>query len=143
MPNLNKVTIAGHLGRDPETRFTTSGLAVCTFSVAITEKGRGENAQEKTTWIDCKAWRDTAELIAENFKKGSAIHIEGKLDVESWDDKQSGQKRSKTVIVVNSASIPLYRKKDQSTQARPASKPAAQPAPAPDVPPAEQDDVPF
>lgn len=142
MPNLNRTTIEGHLGRDPELRYTPNGTALCTFSVAIKErwKQNGED-KEKTVWIDVKAWKDTAELVSENFKKGSAIHVEGKLDVEEWE--KDGQKRSKVVVVAASVSIPLYRKKEQAGQTRaiePDPQPAAKTA---DQPAAEQDDVPF
>lgn len=138
MPNKNSVTIAGHLGRDPELRYVGSGSAVCSFSVAVKDRWKQDGQdKEKTVWIDVKAWKDTAELANEHFKKGSAIHVEGKLDVEEWDDKQTGQKRSKVVIVANSVSVPLYKKKEQASQPRSTTQATSENKP-------EQDDfVPF
>lgn len=133
MPNKNNVTIEGHLGRDPELRYTTSSIAVCSFSVAITERyGKGDDKKEKTTWVDVKAWRDTAEVVSEHFRKGFAIHVEGKLDVEEWEDKQTSQKRSKVVIVASSVAMPLWKKKEQAGQPKAAPPSAAQSEPEAD-----------
>jgi single-strand DNA-binding protein len=96
MPDLNKVLLAGNLTRDPELRFIPSGMAVCKLGLASNRRYRtkeGEN-KEETLFINATCWGKTAEFVGENFKKGRAVLIEGRLQMNEWDDKTTGQKRS-------------------------------------------------
>lgn len=92
---MNVVGIIGRIGRDPESKFTPSGKQVSKFSIAV-DTGFGEN--KATSWFDCVAWTKTAEFVDKYFKKGSKIAITGRLNQETWTDKEGG-KRSKVVIV--------------------------------------------
>ena len=102
MRGFSKAIIAGNLTRDPEMRTTPSGASVCSFSVAVNRRFRtasGEN-QESTSFIDCTAWGRTGETISQYMHKGSPILVSGRLDQRSWDDQNTGQKRSRVEIVV-------------------------------------------
>ena len=101
--SLNKVTLIGNLGKDPELRYTNSGVPVATFSVATNEQWKDSegNTQERTEWHNIVAWQKLAEICAEYLKKGSKVYIEGRLQTRSWDDKNTGQKRYTTEIVAN------------------------------------------
>lgn len=100
MAALNKISIIGNLGKDPELRRTTSGTAVTNFSVAVTEKFKGKDGvqQETTEWISIVAWGRQAEVLAQYLVKGSSVYIEGKLTTRSWED--AGVKKYKTEVVV-------------------------------------------
>jgi single-strand DNA-binding protein len=99
--SLNKVMIIGNLGRDPEVRTTPQGSKVASFSVATTERynDRQGQRQEKTEWHNVVLWNKTAEIAEKYLRKGSNVFIEGKLQTQSWDDQQTGQKRYRTEIV--------------------------------------------
>lgn len=98
MPNLNRVTIIGHVGKDAEVRYTTSGEAVCTFNVATSEKWKDKvgEQQEKTEWHRIVVYGAPAEAF--QAKKGEAVYIDGKLQTRKWTDKQ-GVERYVTEIV--------------------------------------------
>jgi single-strand DNA-binding protein len=98
---MNIVIIMGNLGKDPEMRYTTSGAAVANFSVAINENYTNEagEKQEKTTWINCVAWKKTAENCSQYLHKGSKVLVQGRIQVRSWDDKDTGKKRYSTEVV--------------------------------------------
>ena len=105
MPNFNKVIIAGHMTRDPEVKYLSSGSAICNFSVAVSEKWKDKTSgemKESTAFIDCDAWGKTAEIIGQHFSKGKPILVEGRLKQENWDDKETGKKRSKLKVTVDS-----------------------------------------
>lgn len=99
---FNKVILMGNLTRDPETRTTPSGQSVTNFSLAVnrTWKGADGQQQEAVSYIDCVAWGKPGEIIAQYLGKGRAVLVSGRLDQRSWDDKDSGQKRSKIEVVV-------------------------------------------
>ena len=99
--NLNKVILAGRLTADVELKQTPSGVSVCSFSLAVNRKYSKEGGQQ-TDFINCQAWRGTAEFISKYFKKGSAICIDGSIQTRSWKDKD-GNNRYATEIVVNEA----------------------------------------
>lgn len=102
MATLNKVLLVGNLTRDPELRFTPTGAAVCEFSIAINSKRKDKASGEfieEVSFFDVVAWAKTAEVCAEYLKKGKSVLVEGRLKQDRWDDKQSGQKRSKVTIV--------------------------------------------
>lgn len=102
MAGVNKVILIGNLGKDPELRRTPSGTAVCSFSLATTERYRGRDGerQEKTEWHNIVAWAKQAEAANQYLKKGRSAYIEGRISTNSWDDKD-GNKRYRTEIVAN------------------------------------------
>lgn len=97
---LNKVMLIGHVGRDPEVKYTPGGKAVATFSVATNEsfKGKDGSQQDRTEWHRIVTWERRAEIMGEYLKKGQLVYIEGRLQTRSWDDKD-GNKRYTTEIV--------------------------------------------
>ena len=99
--SLNKVQVIGHLGADPELRYTANGVAVATFSVATNESYKNDNDewQERTEWHNIVAWRRLAEIAGEYLSKGRQVYIEGRLQTRSWEG-QDGVKRYTTEIVV-------------------------------------------
>lgn len=100
--SVNKVILVGNLGKDPELRYTPSGAAVATFSLATTEryKDRDGNRQEKTEWHNIVAWRQLAEICGKYLHKGKQIYIEGRIQTRSYDDRD-GNKRYITEIVAD------------------------------------------
>lgn len=100
--SVNKVILVGNLGKDPELRYTPSGTAVATFSLATTEryKDRDGQRQDKTEWHNIVAWRQLAEICGKFLHKGKQVYIEGKIQTRSYDDRD-GNKRYITEIVVD------------------------------------------
>jgi single-strand DNA-binding protein len=100
MASLNKVMIIGNLGKDPEVRYTASGTAVASFSVATTEKFKGKSGdwEEKTEWHNVTLWARLAEIAGEYLAKGKTVYIEGRLQTRKWQDKD-GKDRYTTEIV--------------------------------------------
>jgi single-strand DNA-binding protein len=95
--NLNKVILGGRLTSDPELKQTQSGIPVCSFSVAVNRRGSGESEQ-KVDFINCQAWRQTAEFLSRYFRKGSSVCIIGSIQTRSWTD-QNNQKRTAVEVV--------------------------------------------
>jgi len=104
---VNKVFILGNVGKDPEIRSTQSGMTIANFTVATADRQKDAqgNWQDKTEWHNMVAFQRTAEIVRDYVKKGTQLHIEGKIQTRSWDDKESGQKRYKTEILVNEISL--------------------------------------
>ncbi len=102
MRGFSKAIITGNLTRDPELRTTPNGASVCSFSVAVNRVYRDSNGEQKedVSFIDCSAWGKLGEMINQYAKKGSGVLVSGRLDQRSWEDKTSGQKRSRVEIVV-------------------------------------------
>jgi single-strand DNA-binding protein len=102
MPNLNKVMLMGNLTRDPEIKYTPKGTAIAQIGLAVNRNFTMENGEkrEEVTFIDVEAYGKQAETIGEYCKKGRPLYIEGRLRLDTWDDKQSGQKRSKLKVVL-------------------------------------------
>lgn len=100
---INKVILLGHLGKDPELKYTPQGTPVAKFSLATSDrfKDKDGNWQDRTEWHNITAWGRTAEIVGEYLKKGRQVYIEGAIRTHSWDDKQTGQKKYMTEIVVN------------------------------------------
>jgi single-strand DNA-binding protein len=146
--SVNRVILVGRLGRDPETRFTTSGQAVANFSLATDEtyKDRSGERQKRTEWHKLVAWGKLAELAQQYLKKGSLIYVEGRLQTREWE--KDGQKRQTTEIVLTGmkflgskadgggASGPGPRLVEPESQAGGMEEPAA----APEV---TDEDIPF
>lgn len=95
----NNVYITGNLTRDPELRFTAQGTPLCTFGIAWNQ--RKQNGDEVAHFFNCTAWRDLAENIAESFKRGHRVNIQGRLDYQQWET--DGKKNSKVEILVEEA----------------------------------------
>ena len=131
--SVNKVVLVGHLGGDPETRFTPSGTAVANFNIATNESWKDANGelQDKTEWHRCVMFGKTAELAGELLKKGQLVYMEGKLQTRNWEDK-GGIKRYTTEVVCDMFTM-LGRKMDtdNSQQVTPTSNSE------------EEDDLPF
>jgi single-strand DNA-binding protein len=101
MPNLNKVMLIGNLTRDPEVKYTPKGTAVAEVGLAINRvyTPEGGERREETTFVDITFWGRQAEIVGQYAKKGNPLYVEGRLQLDTWDDKQSGQKRSKLRVV--------------------------------------------
>lgn len=99
--NFNKVILGGRLTADIELKQTPSGVSVCSFSIAVNRK-YSIGGEQQTDFINCQAWRGTAEFISKYFKKGSAICVTGSIQTRSWDD-QNGNKRYATEVVIDEA----------------------------------------
>ena len=147
MANFNKVILAGNLTRDPELRYTPKGTAVARIGLAINRTWKNENGEQKeeVTFVDVDAFGRQAEVIGQYFKKGRPILIEGRLRYDTWDDKQTNQKRSKLGVVLESFQFMDSQRTEGGApppaRAR-AAEPSAPPASEPEPPPSD-DDVPF
>lgn len=99
---FNKVILMGNLTRDPETRTTPNGQSVTSFSLAVNRTWRNANgeSQESVSYIDCVAWGKPGEIIAQYVSRGRPLLVSGRLEQRSWEDKESGQKRSKVEVIV-------------------------------------------
>ena len=130
---INKVILIGNLGKDPELRYTSSGVAVASFTLATNESWKDPegNVQERTQWHSIVAWRKLAEICGEYLKKGSKVYLEGKLQYRNYDDK-NGVKRYVTEIVLdellmldskggNQAAGEPAQQRDENTPPAPAS----------------------
>lgn len=130
MPAFNSVILVGNLTRDPEMRYTPKGTAVCKLALAINRVWTNEAGEKKeeVTYVDVDTFGRTAENAAKYCTKGRAVLVEGRLRLAEWDDKQTGQKRSKLGVVAETV---------QFLGGKPATT-----APG-ETPPPESDDVPF
>ena len=159
MQGFNRVIIAGNLTRDPELRYTASGLAVAKFGVAVNRRwksGDTGEVKDEVTFVDVDALGKSAELVGQYLKKGRPILVEGRLKQDSWEDKQTQQKKYRLYVVLESFTFldsgqgreagsdfnsggpaPTTRPRPQQGAPQPAS------SPDPDAVPPEEDDVPF
>jgi len=136
---LNKVMIIGHLGRDPEMRYTPSGRPVTTYTVATSRSWNtvdGERHQE-TEWFNVVAWGNLAEICKQYLTKGQQVYIEGRLQTRHWDDKE-GNKHSSVEIVANEMMMLGDRRDSNSTE-----KHAADVADESELPSTDEDEFPF
>ena len=103
MAYLNKVFLIGNLTRDPELRVTPKGTAICQFGIAVNRQFKDESGatRDETTFVDIEAWGKQGELVAKYLSKGSLAMVEGRLKLDQWEDKASGQKRSKLKVVLD------------------------------------------
>src|ERR1700744_3634356 len=104
---VNKVLLLGNVGKDPEIRSTAGGMTVASFSLATADRQKDAqgNWTDKTEWHNLVCFQRTAEVVRDYVKKGTQLFIEGRLQTRSWDDKESGQKRYKTEILVNELTL--------------------------------------
>jgi single-strand DNA-binding protein len=157
MASFNKVILAGNLTRDPELRYTPKGTAIAKLSLAVNRRWTGEDGQtrEEVTYVDIDAFAKQAEVICQYLKKGGGLLVEGRLRLDQWDDKQTGQKRSRLGVVLESFTFIGGRTEGGAPGGggggggAPVSRPQSRPAPSrpeppeSDGPPPEDDDVPF
>ena len=103
MAYLNKVFLIGNLTRDPELRVTPKGTPICQFGIAVNRQFKDESGatRDETTFVDIEAWGKQGELVSKYLSKGSLAMVEGRLKLDQWEDKQSGQKRSKLKVVLD------------------------------------------
>jgi single-strand DNA-binding protein len=155
MASFNKVILVGNLTRDPELRYTPKGTAVAKIGLAVNRVWTSESGEKKeeVTFVDVDMFGRTAENVAQYMRKGSSLLIDGRLRLDQWDDKQTGQKRSKLGVVAElvqflgsprsggepAANNPMPR----AAAAAPAAAAANPAEPADTEPPPPEDDVPF
>lgn len=150
MASFNKVILVGNLTRDPELRYTPKGTAIAKIGLAVNHKWKNEAGElkEEVTFVDVECWSRTAENVGQYMRKGSSMLVEGRLKLETWDDKQTNQKRSKMLVVAEAVQF-LGSPRGGENAPAPSSERAPRPAPKaaepsePDMPPEEPDDVPF
>jgi single-strand DNA-binding protein len=152
MASFNKVILVGNLTRDPELRYTPKGVAIAKLGLAVNRVWKTETGEtkEEVTFVDIDAFGKQAETIGQYLKKGRPLLVEGRLRLDQWDDKQTGQKRSRLGVVLES-----FQFLDSGNRGESGAEASRRPAPAaaaPAVPAAapeaetsepEQDDVPF
>lgn len=144
MPSLNKLHLIGNLTRDPELRHTPKGTAVAELGLAINREWKDESGQKQSevTFVDVTLWGRTAELAQQYLSKGNPVYIEGRLQLETWDDKATGQKRSKLKVIGENMQF-LSSKNSGEREDRPqAQTPARQQAAAP-ADDEDDSDIPF
>ncbi len=152
MASFNKVILAGNLTRDPELRYTPKGTAVAKLGVAVNRTWTSESGErrEEVTFVDVDAFGKQAEVITQYLRKGRGILVEGRLKLDTWDDKQTGQKKSRLGVVLEGFSFLDGGNRSEGAPApgpaptapRP-SRPSAPTQPADSDGPPPDDDVPF
>lgn len=111
MGDINRVTLTGRIGNNPELKRTTNGTSVCTISIAVQKNQKPTNGQPDADWIDCVLWRKTAEFICRYAGKGSKIAIDGSFTTRSWTDK-NGNKQKRVEVNVKEAYLSESKKND-------------------------------
>ena len=158
MANLNKVMLIGRLTRDPEVRMFQNGGKVAAFGFAVNNRKKNQQTgqwEDEPVFLDCEAFNrgefgKLADRIEQYLRKGQQVYLEGHLKLDQWNDKQTGDKRSKLKIVVDNMEL-LERRPDDGGGPRPSVPMRRQDAPAPDdmpmpmdaPPPGQGDDIPF
>lgn len=140
MSSFNKVILMGNLTRDPDVRYTPKGSAVADIGLAVNRvytTDAGEK-REEVTFVDVTLWGRTAEIAGEYLKKGRPAFIEGRLQLDSWDDKQSGQKRTKLKVVGEALQLIGGRPAPEREE-----PPLQRPSAPPSRPTPEDDEIPF
>jgi single-strand DNA-binding protein len=146
MASFNKVIIAGNLTRDPEIKYTPQGKAVARISLAVNRSWTTEGGEKKeeVTFVDVDAWGKQAEVISQYLKKGRPLLVEGRLKMDTWEDKNTGQKQSKLKVVLESFSFMDSKGGEAGASSeQPPAKPTAPKTATPPAAAAKDDDVPF
>lgn len=133
--NFNRVVIGGHMTREPESR-DAAGNTVVSFGIAINHRytSKSSEKREEVTFVDCEAWNKTGDIVFKYVKKGDPVLVEGRLKLDQWDDKHTGQKRSKLKVVVESVVLCARGVVSNGRTA---------PVPESADPPLTDDDIPF
>jgi single-strand DNA-binding protein len=141
--SVNKVILLGNVGKDPEIRSTAGGTMVASFTLATSDRQKDAqgNWQDRTEWHNLKAFNRTAEIIRDYVKKGSKLYVEGKITTNSWDDKETGQKKYRTEIIVNDISLLSGREDGGSGSGYSRQSSSTSTASFDQRPPAGQDDI--
>jgi single-strand DNA-binding protein len=143
MANLNRVLLLGNVTRDPEVRYTPKGSAVCDLGIAVNRAYTTDSGEkrEEVTFVDVTLWGRTAEIASEYLKKGRPVFIEGRLQMDTWDDKQTGQKRTRLRVVAENMQLLGGRPQGgaDAGESRPASPPQKKSA----TPEPDDDEIPF
>ena len=151
MASFNKVILIGNLTRDPELRYTPKGTPIAKIGLAVNRTWRTETGEtkEEVTFVDIDAFGKQAETLGQYMKKGRPIMVEGRLKLDTWEDKQTNQKRSRLGVTMESFQFLDFNK---PVEGAPSGAPRTRPAQAagpeadgspPDATPPEEDDVPF
>lgn len=138
---LNKVQIIGHLGKEPEMRYTPSGKPVTTFTVAVSRSWNSADGgkHSETEWFNVVAWGNLAEICKQYLVKGQQVYIEGRLQTRQWDDKEKeGVKHTRVEIVANEMMMLGDRKDSSNNQVHESDNPSGEPST-----PASEDEFPF
>jgi single-strand DNA-binding protein len=152
MASFNKVILLGNLTRDPEIRYTPKGSAVCDLGVAVNRvyTTEGGEKREEVTYVDVVLWSRLAEIAGEYLKKGRPVFIEGRLQMDTWEDKQSGQKRTKLRVVGESMQLLGGRpggatgaSTETGEENRQSARPSAAPPKSTATAEADEDEIPF
>jgi single-strand DNA-binding protein len=149
MASFNKVILLGNLTRDPEVRYTPKGSAVCDLAIAVNRQYTLESGEkrEEVTYVDVVLWSRLAEIAGEYLKKGRPVFIEGRLQMDTWDDKQTGQKRSKLRVIGETMQLLGGRATGGAAESAEEERPSrpAKITPPPPASPSEPDDdeIPF
>ncbi len=137
MTSFNKVILLGNLTRDPEVRYTPNGIAVASFAIAVNRKYKqGEETKEEVSYIDIVVFGKQAESCGQYINKGDAVLIDGRLQQRRWDDKETGQKRSKVEVVAQSVNFMPKRQSAGHAGGQ------GHPEPAPEAP-VDEGEIPF
>jgi len=116
MDGINRATLLGNLGRDPELKYTTSGKAVCTLRIATTETYKDDgDRKQNTEWHNVVCWDKKAEFAGERLKKGDVVYIEGKIKTRSWTDKETNKKAYTTEIVCDVLTVLTPKNQSNNT----------------------------
>ncbi len=131
-----KTMVVGHLGRDPEMRYTPSGVPVTSFSIATTRKWTNQNgeSQEKTTWFRVTCWRKTAELAAQYLKKGRLVLVEGDIDASAYTDREGNPRAS---LELTATTLKFLGSREEGGGGAPSGGPGGEDFPT------HEDDLPF
>lgn len=148
MSSFNKVILLGNVTRDVELKYTPKGTAVAQVGMAVNRvyKNDRDEKVEEVTFVDVDLFGRTAEIAGEYLNKGKQVLFEGRLKLDTWDDKESGKKRSKLRVIGETMQLLGGKKQDDSSHESPKSAPPrGRPAPPqdPDLDPASEDDIPF
>lgn len=149
MANLNKVMLIGNVTRDPELRYIGSGTAVLDLGLAVNRRIKNQTGEfkEEVTFVTVTIWGKTAENCAEYLSKGRPVFIEGRLRNDNWEDKKTGEKRSKLAIVAENVQF-LGQRGERTERGERGTEPTERPARGQQAPPHEEtelsdDDIPF
>jgi single-strand DNA-binding protein len=143
--SVNKVILVGNLGKDPDIKYTPSGVPVAKITIATNERYKQKNGewQERAEWHNVVLWQRLAEITGEYLTKGSKVYIEGRLQTRSWDDKQTNQKKYVTEVVANDLVLLSSRANGGAADSSAGSRSSEKPSFDQSAPEAEPEDIPF